>query len=184
MGRVLSDPVDGHYHSKAKYFISTYEVILRIMDNNVNIKNQLFERIDFQKYLAFNDNISNYKLILDDIIKCQDIFSLLGVDINTKGMKRKYNIFRAYRIIICCLADIYITEIAWDPIYPPKWLLLEDFILRESYRTENRLLNKDVPKYLKDRYVAEHLLFGYINRTYHIHKLFKKYNIYEKMKEK
>lgn len=169
MSRVLSDPMVIHHLSKANYFIGIYEIIIRTMDINVDIKKQLFERIDFQKYLSFNDNISNYKLILDDIIKCQDIFNLLGININAKGMTRKYNIFRAYRIIICCLADTYISEIAWDPIYPPKWLLLENFISHD---------------WTKNKYIAEYLLIGYINRTYRLHKLFKKYNVYERMKEK
>lgn len=171
---------------KAIYFINTYDVIMYKMDSLGDIKRQLFERIDFQKYLSPSD-ISEYQLFLDDVIKCQDIFNLMGIDINTKGLKRKYNIFKAYQVIICCIAEMYISKNVNTPTYRNIRFALYDFILCEPY------MSQDTPyKHLLDYYRikdvikkenAELALSSHIHRIYLLHNLFKKYNVYERMEE-
>lgn len=162
-----------HNAPKAIYFINVYDVIMYKMDSLGDIKKQLFERIDFQKYLSSSD-ISEYQLLLDDIIKCQDIFNLMGIDINTKGIKRKFNIFRAYQIIICCIAELYISKMLNVPTYRNIRYALYDFILCEPQRSQNIIEKEN----------AESALSIHIHRIYFLHKLFKKYNVYERMEEK
>lgn len=163
-----------HNAPKAIYFINTYDVIMYKMDSlGGDIKRQLLERIDFQKYLSPSD-ISEYQLFLDDVIKCQDIFNLMGIDINAKGIKRKYNIFRAYQVIICCVAEMYISKLVDTPTYRNIRYVLYGFILCEPHRSKNIIEKENV----------ESALSSHIHRIYFLHKLFKKHNIYERMEEK